>query len=388
MGGFVSVFLSLYLSVTLSIEPEITGLLVSLYGLVYIPGLIIGGKIADKFGRKRIMVISQIIMGCCLIVSGFFIHSYISILFILFANFADGITDPARNAMEGDLTTPDNRQAAFSLIYQCMNIGVAIGPVMAGFLFSSHPQWLFWGNGCALLFSISIVYAFVPESIPKDDKKNKYLIKEAPVEGNMLDAIKARPQLIIFGFGSLLTALAYKGISFVIPIQLQTLFSNDGSRIFGLLASLNAMLVIFINPFMLTINRRVRPIINILIASIVYMVSFSLFGFAEKVFQFYLITVCYTLGEMTFNNNVNAYQFDNIPVNFRGRFNSIMPLFKMSGRMVGPLIGGLLLSSVSFKTFWLIDGSIMFIATLLFLILIIKFERKNVLKKENPNYSS
>ena len=42
---------------------------------------------------------------------------------------------PAYDALLADLTNPDNRKGAYSLVYMGWNLGFAIGPAIAGMLF-------------------------------------------------------------------------------------------------------------------------------------------------------------------------------------------------------------------------------------------------------------
>jgi len=41
----------------------------------------------------------------------------------------------------------ETRRAAFSLSYLGVNIGVALGPLMAGWLFTHTLSWMFWLDG-------------------------------------------------------------------------------------------------------------------------------------------------------------------------------------------------------------------------------------------------
>ena len=88
-GSFVSIFLSLYLTIMLGYNAAYTGIIVSLYTLLHIPGSLIGGKLADSYGRKVTMAISQIIMGLCFILAGFILYSKLAIIALFVANFCD-----------------------------------------------------------------------------------------------------------------------------------------------------------------------------------------------------------------------------------------------------------------------------------------------------------
>lgn len=376
-GSFVSIFLSLYLTIMLGYNAAYTGIIVSLYTLLHIPGSLIGGKLADSYGRKVTMAISQIIMGLCFILAGFILYSKLAIIALFVANFCDGITDPSRSALEVDMTTPADRQVAFSLLYQAFNIGFAIGPLLAGMLFYSYPQWLFWGNGIALIISIVTVIIFIPECCPQmatneTDNKNT---GEKAVEGSIVKALFSRPQLLLFSVGTFLVAFSYKQISFVLPIQLNMMFTDDGARIYGIVAALNAISVIFLNPVVLNISKKNNTLKNILFAVVIYTIAFFLFGIARIPWQFFSLTLLYTIGEMLLNNNSKAYQNNNTPVNFRGRFNAILPLFKTSGTMIAPIIGGIIMERNSYVAVWILAGSFALITYFIYWYIYQKYEK-------------
>jgi len=374
-GSFVSVFLSLYLTSILGFNVAYTGIIVSAYTLLHIPGSLVGGKLADSYNRKNVMIASQFIMGLCFILAGFFLHSNFAIVALLIANFCDGITDPARSALEVDMTSPDDRQVAFSLLYQAYNVGFAIGPLLAGIFFNSYPQWLFWGNGVSLIVSIMIVAFFIPKDKLHNKNSKKETMGEKAVDGSILKALFSRPQLLFFSVGTLLIAISYKQISFVLPLQFNMKFASNGARIYGIVAAANAIMVILLNPVVLSISKKNPALKNILIAVLTYAIAFLLFGFAKLPWQFLALTLLYTIGEMLLNNNSKAYQNNNTPVNFRGRFNAVLPLFKTSGMMLAPILGGVFLERFSFMTVWIIAASLVLLTYFIYLYIYRKYEK-------------
>ena len=68
-------------------------------------------------------------------------------LYFLVFTFFNGAARPVNTALLTDITRPEERSAAFSLLYLGINIGVAAGPILAGFLFNNYRRWIFWGDG-------------------------------------------------------------------------------------------------------------------------------------------------------------------------------------------------------------------------------------------------
>ena len=148
-GMFVYPFLTLYLTQILGYTALKAGMVMTISSMLYIPGSLIGSKLADSIGRKPVMVVFQILMDLSYIACGFFEGTEFLPVMVLVALFFDGAVDPAREALKTDVTDMENRQNSFSLLYLGHNVGSAIGPLVAGYLFLVAPKWLFWGNGIA-----------------------------------------------------------------------------------------------------------------------------------------------------------------------------------------------------------------------------------------------
>ena len=126
VGIFVYPFLTLYLTRRLGYSALEAGTYMTFASILYVPGSMIGSKLADSIGRKPVLVIFQLLMDLCFLLAGIFEGSAAIPYLVLLALFFDGMVDPAREAMKTDVTTIGNRQASFSLIYLGHNIGFAI----------------------------------------------------------------------------------------------------------------------------------------------------------------------------------------------------------------------------------------------------------------------
>lgn len=371
-ASFIFPFFVLFLTTYLGYDAAKAGILVSILSLIYIPASLVGGKLADRFGRKRIIVIGQFFMAISFILSGLILPSRYVVVLLFCAIFFDGITDPARNALEVDLAPKEQRNRMFSLIYQCVNMGMAIAPLMAGLMFYSYPQLMFFINGGAEIISVILVAFFVRESMPNIEEIENSKIeksKERAVQGSVLSALASRPCLIMFSIGLFLVFLAYRQLSFLLPLQLVSLFNIDGPVLYGALSTLNAILVILLNPVITTFSTRFSEISNVILGSCLYFIAFIFFAFSEVKLMFIGVTVVYTCGEVLISNNEAAYRNNNTPVNFRGRFGAILPLFKTAGGACAPVLGGAILKWNQYSLVWILSAMVTLIAVCVFVIL-------------------
>ena len=364
-GMFVFVFLTLFLTGKLGMSQSDTGSFMFLISMVYIPGNFIGGKLADKLGRKRLMIVSQIISALLYIPCGFTVFAKFVPWFILASVFFDGITDPARSAMMTDLTTPENRRTAFSLTYLGHNLGFAVGSLIAGFLFEHATSWLFWGEAIAVFAATTIVGMKVPETKPTQQQIDATIgtgSTEEAHQGNLMQALMSRPFLIVFTMITTWYGFVYAQHRFALPLQAKAVFGASGAAIFGSCMTLNAALVIFFSTPVMALTKKWKPINSVALAGIFYAVGFGMIGMAGNIWLLYLSTILWTLGEIVNATNEGSYVANHTPISHRGRFQAILPLIGGIGWTISPPVIGKLIDAKSLAAVWPLIGAVAGIA--------------------------
>jgi MFS family permease len=113
--------------------PLIATTLVSVYALCSLFSTPVIGRLSDKYGRRRLLLISQ--AGTC---AGFLVIGFAQGLWMLFmGRILDGLTAgnlSTAQAYISDHTRPENRARAFGLIGIAFGIGFSLGPALAGSL--------------------------------------------------------------------------------------------------------------------------------------------------------------------------------------------------------------------------------------------------------------
>ncbi len=357
MGVFVFPFMALILTRRFGLSDKAAGDIVFLTTVAYVPGTLIGGKLSDRFGRKRVQMISQFLCGAALLPCGFIADPHLIALFIVASVFFDGVTDPARSAMSADFTTPENRQAAFSLLYLGHNLGFAVGQLIAGFLFSSAPSWMFWGNALAIGLSLGVVAVFLPESKPTAEAVKASLATDSTEkahEGGLLSALLSRPVLLVFAVLTSLYSFVYAHHRFALPIQATDLFGDSGAKLYGFVMTMNALLVLAFTTPVVAFTRRYKPIVNMVFAGLLYAVGFGVLAFARMPWLFFASTFLWTMGEIVQATNESVYVTNHTPMSHRGRFNSVLPLIAGLGFSISTPIAGRIADSAGLPTVWLV----------------------------------
>ena len=359
VGIFVYPFLVLLLTQHLGYTDAWAGVFMSVAALAYLPGSFIGGKLADKIGRKRVMVIGQLLASCMFVVCGFLGNTQLVPFFILMNLLFDGMTDPARSALMTDVTDQENRQASFSLNYLGHNLGFALGPVIAGLFFYKAPQWLFFGNAIAATISIIFVAFSVPESKPDQaaiEASFKSNSTEKAHPGGLFKALFSRPRLLLLAVCVTFFSFTYSQSLFALPLYTTRLFGKAGATLYGTMMSLNAVVVVCSNAFIVMALKKSHPLRNIALAGVLYAFGFACMGLARTPLWFYLLTVVYTLGEVVDATNTHYYIANNTPMSHRARFSAILPVIMGTGHAIAPVIGGQVSSRHGLGVLWVLVG--------------------------------
>jgi len=356
VGHFVHPFLTLYLTQKLDMGARQAGFYVLLSLVAWVPGSLIGGKIADSFSRKRAMILFHTLPALALVPCAFLGPSRLVAWLLIGVSFLNGLADPVNDAMLTDLTIAAQRKAAFSLLYLGHNIGVAVGPLAAGFLFTRSLTWFFLGDAITSLAAVVLIAVFVRESKPTREQVRRSFAADASPEraeeGSLAAVLLRRPFLVAFLFINIPLSLAYAQTHFSLPLQLADLFGESGSVTYGMLMSFNALTVILLTTVVLRLTERVPPALTVALSGLFYAGGFGLIGLVRTVPWLLASTLIWTVGEILGATGVGAYVANHSPMTHRGRINSVAPIIMFSGQASGPALAGRVIDRFSLAVIW------------------------------------
>lgn len=352
-GDFVMPFLTLYLTTKIGLSVGITGILVTISSLIGIPSSLLGGRFADELGRKKTYLITEVVAALSLLPCAFLTNPSAIVVFLMISTFFTGAARPSLTAIITDILPPEQRQQGFSLQYLGINIGVAVGPIVAGFLFNNFLPMLFIGDAITTLISVFLIWKNVKELNPEEFKKTVYTKEEKEEKGNIFTVLIKRPNIPIFLLIYTIYSFVYTQHKFSLPLTTDHIFGLSGAGKFGVLMSINAFTVIFCTVAVISITKKIKPLINITLAGIFYAVGFGMLMFVTSYPLFILSTIIWTLGEILNVTNFGVYLADNSPANFRARFNAIGSLSWSIGGALGTAISGKFIQDIGLNYIWL-----------------------------------
>jgi len=146
--------------------PFLAGSLVSSYALCQLVAGPILGRLSDRYGRRPILLLSQ--LGTFV---GFIILAFAHQLWVVFlSRVVDGLTAgnlSVAQAYISDVTEPKNRAKSFGLIGIAFGLGFLVGPGVSGLLARYGYQYPIFAAAALSATSILATYFFLPSVPPK-----------------------------------------------------------------------------------------------------------------------------------------------------------------------------------------------------------------------------
>ncbi|HBF36969.1 MAG TPA: MFS transporter [Firmicutes bacterium] len=367
MGNFVIPFLAMFLTKNLHYAPDKAGFFIMLVSLAGVPGILLGGSLVDRVGRKNVLALSQFLSACCFVPCALSPNAAFVPWLMVFSVFFSETAQVAHNAMVADLTCRENRKDAFALIYLGINIGFSIGPVLAGFLFNHYIQIFFLIDSLTTMISVALILWFTQETIPCgktfETPVDEPTGGEQAESGNLWAILWRRPFFLAFLIIYFFYTFVYNQDTFGLPLYLNQLFSGSSSKIYGLLMTTNALFVVCASTLLTVLTRKWSATTNIALAGILYAVGFGMIFFIHSFAMFVLSTVIWTAGEIMSSVNTDVYLTGHSPVSHRGRFNSIRLFIRRAGMAVAPMVMGIFIKHCGLRNVWPIISILALVAT-------------------------
>jgi len=355
LGNFVAPFLTMFLTYSIGIDVGLVGIIVAINGFVGLIGSAHGGKLVDTIGRKKIFIIFRTASAIAILLCIFTKNPFIITGLLILSNFLGGYSLPVYNTIITDITEGEQRKTAFSLQYMSLNIGFSIGPLLAGFLYNNYLNLLFIGDAFTTFISVILVGVFIKETKPTKDEldKIKNSVLEAGEEGNLIQALIKRPTLLLFSFIIVIYFIVFSQFNFGLSLQIGEVFKSNAATIFGSLMTVNAVMCSIIPLFIIPITKNMKTSFSIAIGGVLYAIGFGMMFFISRFYLFIISTMIWTLGEILIATNTSVYIADHTPSTHRGRFNSIFPIIRKLGFIIGPIIAGAYVKYTNIRNLWI-----------------------------------
>ncbi|GEO47862.1 MDR family MFS transporter [Companilactobacillus kimchii] len=337
-----TIFIHNYLHKSLAIA----GIVLFVNSLLTFLGNYLGGKLFDRWGGHKTVIISTLI-GLLSLVGLIFNHGWPAYPILLpILGFGVGSAFTVINSFAAQIDDVD-RYKLFNGIYMGTNLGNAIGTALGGYIAGVQMTLVFVANFFFLtLFFLLVIFSYnnrevVVENGTKDEIKKVRKTKLQPGVG-----------LIALFLG--VSWLAYSQWSSNISAHLTNL-GIPVSR-YSLLWTINAVVIVLVLPLInrLVENKAWFKRIQIPLGVILFIAAFASIINAKVYLAFVIGMVVLTLGETLVYPGIPAMVSESTPKSEAGRYQSLLSMSSTFARAIGPLVGGLIVEHGSYNLLYLV----------------------------------
>jgi MFS family permease len=166
--GFTQFYAPIFFVNQVGLSATSVGLGIGSAAVSGVLGRAIGGTLADapKWGRRRTLLLSAGINAIASFTLAIAHNFPIFILGNLLLGFGTGIYWPATEAVVADLTSPEQRNEAYSITRLADALGLGMGVVLGGILISTTRLYrlLFVIDGISFIVFFGVIYAIITET--------------------------------------------------------------------------------------------------------------------------------------------------------------------------------------------------------------------------------
>ncbi len=351
MGAFIWPLLTLILSRKIGYSASTIAILYAAIGIIFIPANILGGKLADRYSRKKIIIIFDLISVSFFIACGFIEPGNLMVVFFVIAGLFANMEGPAFEALLADSTKPHEREKVYSLSYLGHNLGFIVGAAVGGMLFENYLNIAFIIDALTTLSSTILIILFVKvlkTSDLKEDERNEYE-DHADEDTTAVDILKTRRpifvQLIVFMFA----ALIYDQWAFLVLLYMENIYLEKGAQYFGYLASFNGFVVIVFTPILTSIFRKTHELPKVIIGLLLFSFSYLIIRDTALYPLFFVMMFIFTIGEIINMLGAAPYISRRVPASHRGRINSYRNIVHFIGGVGGRVLMGWIIDTYSYS---------------------------------------
>jgi MFS family permease len=338
LATFVFPFLALYLAAR-GVDARKSSLIVSLLGVGAIVAGPLSGGIADRWGRRP--VILGALLGSA--IASAYLGLVQSLLLIAPGVFVFGLCAmmvfPAVNATVADLVPAEEVQRGYGLLYWAQNTGIAVSSLVGGLLATRSWTLLFWSDAFTTLFFAALVFRRVPESKPA-----------AHAEERGWSHVLRDRSLVFFLVAQILFVLVWWQFQFAAPIAMQRQRLSPSS--FGALLGTNCVLLLVLQPLITPKVQKLNPRRLLACAALLVGVGYGLYTFCTSTLQYVLATMVWSSGELLGLPAASALIAQMAPEDLRGRYQGSYGVSFSIGMTLAPLASGAIIERFGFHVLW------------------------------------
>lgn len=292
------------------------------------------GALSDRFGRRPVLLLSAFGLGLDYILMA--LAPNLTWLFI--GRILAGITAASfstASAYIADVTTPENRSAAYGIYGATFGLGFILGPALGGYLGDIDLRLPFWVSAALTLLNAMYGLFFLPESLPKERRKPFQWSRANPL--GSLRLLKSVPGLLPMALSLFTYQLAHSVFSSVFVLYTDARFDWSPGTVGKALAIVGILNFIvqggLIRPMMRALGERIMVFIGLTGG----ILGFLAYGLVDDGTMFMASTVIFCLMGF-FSAAIQGLMSKSVDPTVQGQLSGANSSLNGIAGMVGPIL--------------------------------------------------
>lgn len=358
LGFTVMIPLLPFYAESLGATPFVVGMLTATYGLCALIAGPILGDLSDRYGRRIVLLSSQI--GTCL---GFIILALSKNLWMVFlARIIDGITAgnmTVAQAYVSDVTEPKVRTQAMGMIAATFGLSFVIGPAISGLLVQFGHSVPIWASAFLSLVSIISSALFLKQTVIQNNNSDKKGVRERLKKYLVLIKTPVLKECFtVFFIFSLAFALYMSGLAMYSERKLTWHGHAFGAKEVGVMLSYVGIVSLLIQVFLMKILvQKLGELKMMILGFIATTTAFLIIGFSPILAIFLIGLTLNTFGNSILRPSISGMLSKNASPEQQGLVFGINQTLMSSAQVICPLVSGWLIEhQLNFTWCLLITG--------------------------------
>src|SRR5690349_10750469 len=363
-GTLLFPFFALYITQKFGVGMTQAGVLLGISSLFGLVGSILGGAIADRFGRRRLILFGLTSSALSSLFFGLVGKITALYFLIVIVGLLSRVAVPAYDAVMADILPEAKRQEGFGIMRVAFNYAWIFGTALGGLIAARSFLALFIMDAVLSLIAAIVLYRFLPETRPASQVEAKgnesFLSTVAGYRIALRDLA-----FISFLFVGIMVLIVYQQEYSSLPVYLRDIHHIDSKR-YGVMLSFSGLEVVLFQFWISRTIRKYPPFLMMMLGALFLAIGFGMIGFVRESVLFLAAVVIITVGEMIFYPTGQVLAANFAPADMRGRYMAIYGLAWAIPATIGPAAAGLILDNYNPNLLWYIGGSMCAIAAISF----------------------
>ena len=362
-GTILFPFFSLYVTQRFGVGMMQAGILLGLNSFFALAGSTVGGALADKFGRRRLILFGLVFSALSSLSLGLATSIQMMYPLIVFVGLLVSVANPAHEAMLADILPESKRQEGYGILRVVFNYAWIFGTAMGGFIAARSFFALFVIDAVVSCIAAILLFRLLPETKPQVKQETDH--KEESFWETVKGYRVVARDLAFVGFivSGILALIVYIQQYGSLAVYLRDIHGID-SRGYGIILSITGLEVVL---FQFWISRMIRhrpPFMMMMLGAGIFAIGFFMYGMVTGFTMFVVAAIIVCVGEMLYFPTSQVIAAGFAPKDMRGRYMAVAGFITSIPNTLGPGAAGYILDNLDPHLLWYIGGALCLISAL------------------------